>query len=147
MVFALGQVVERSGNRDILAVCVACTGEACILIGPGTRRSKIVVSAEVLKVRLQVLVPTSVLTMDPLLLRVKRIVALTTGIEREAGGEARGGIVRTVIVAVVIVAVARTQKEMAAKNGWADRHCRRIGEAGLRVDARIEIHRCEQHTT
>src|SRR5438128_770671 len=81
MVFALGQVVERGGDRYVLAVHVASAREARVLIGPGARRPKTLVSAKVLKVRLQVLVPTGVLPMKPLLLGVKWIVAIAAGIE------------------------------------------------------------------
>src|SRR5690242_2154066 len=73
--FALGQFVERCGNCDVRAAQVAGAREARVLVGPSARRPKILVSAEVLKVGLKVLVPTSVLPMNPLLLGEKRIIA------------------------------------------------------------------------
>src|ERR1700750_1461066 len=101
MVLAFREFVERCGDCSVLAV--SRTRQACVLIGPRTRRPQIFVSTEGLKTRLQVLVTASVLSMDPLLMGVKRIVALTTGIEGETRREARGRIIGAVVVAEIIV--------------------------------------------
>src|SRR4051812_25918069 len=74
MIVTLRQIGERRSDRDILTADVAPTREARVLLSPRAWRSQILISAQILKVRLVVLAPIRVPAVDPLLLGEKRIV-------------------------------------------------------------------------
>src|SRR4030095_2814322 len=119
LVFALGQFVKRCGHDEVLPAGRPSTRQARLLIRPSVRRPGVLVIAEILEIRLDVLVPPAVLAMEPALLRVKRIVAVPAGIEREPGRVTSRRVVGSVVVAVVVVAVAWPQEEVAGAYGRA----------------------------
>src|SRR5687767_8637990 len=83
-IFALGQLIQRGGNHDILPVlpAVACNAS---LIGPGASWPSAFVVAAVLKIRLDGAIPIAVIAMVPALMSVKRVVPVPAGMESLPG--------------------------------------------------------------